>query len=104
VLSVFIAVVLIGGTNFVAVRFSNRELAPFWGAGLRFAIGGALLVGFAPWRRTRLPLGSACPGAAVLGVVNFGVAYVGACVGTTASAGKSQRANLLSDASSPGST
>src|SRR5207302_1653941 len=58
VLSVFVAVVLIGGTNFVAVRFSNRELPPFWGAGLRFAIAGLLLVGFAAWRRIRLPLGS----------------------------------------------
>src|SRR5438552_4042379 len=75
VLAVFAAVVLIGGTNFVAVRFSNRELPPFWGAGLRFAIAGVLLVGFAAWRRIRLPLGSALPGVALLGVVNFGVAY-----------------------------
>ena len=74
-LAVFAAVVLIGGTNFVAVRFSNRELPPFWGAGLRFAIAGVLLVGFAAWRRIRLPLGSALPGVALLGVVNFGVAY-----------------------------
>lgn len=35
---VFATVVLVGGGNFVAVRFSNRELAPFWGAGLRFAL------------------------------------------------------------------
>ena len=75
VLAVFVAVVLIGGTNFVAVRFSNRELPPFWGAGLRFAIAGALLVGFAAWRRIPLPLGSALPGVALLGVLNFGVAY-----------------------------
>ena len=75
VLSVFVAVVLIGGTNFVAVRFSNRELPPFWGAGLRFAIAGILLVGFAAWRRIGLPLGSAFPGVALLGVVNFGIAY-----------------------------
>src|SRR5438034_2998048 len=75
VLAVFVAVVLIGGTNFVAVRFSNRELPPFWGAGLRFAIGGPLLVGFAAWRHIRLPLGPALPGVALLGVLNFGVAY-----------------------------
>jgi drug/metabolite transporter (DMT)-like permease len=75
VLLVFVAVVLIGGTNFVAVRFSNRELAPFWGAGLRFAIAGALLVGFARLRRIPLPLGSAFPGVALLGVLNFGIAY-----------------------------
>jgi len=75
VLAVFVAVVLIGGTNFVAVRFSNRELPPFWGAGLRFAIAGALLVGFAAWRRIPLPLGPALPGVALLGVLNFGVSY-----------------------------
>ena|SRR5438876_10034096 len=67
VLVVFVAVVLIGGTNFVAVRFSNRELPPFWGAGLRFAIAGALLVGFAAWRHIRLPLGSRFAGVALLG-------------------------------------
>jgi len=75
VLAVFAAVVLIGGTNFVAVRFSNRELPPFWGAGLRFAIAGALLVLFARWRQIPLPLGAALPGVALLGVLNFGLAY-----------------------------
>ena len=72
---VFAIVVLIGGTNFVAVRFSNRELAPFWGAGLRFAVAGAILVAFATWRGIRLPLGASFPGVAVLGVLNFGIAY-----------------------------
>jgi drug/metabolite transporter (DMT)-like permease len=62
VLAVFVAVVLVGGTNFVAVRFSNRELPPFWGAGLRFLIAGVLLVAFALGRRIPLPLGSLFPG------------------------------------------
>jgi drug/metabolite transporter (DMT)-like permease len=75
VLAVFAAVVLIGGTNFVAVRFSNRELPPFWGAGFRFALAGVLLVGIARWRHIPLPLGSAFPGVALLGVLNFGLAY-----------------------------
>jgi drug/metabolite transporter (DMT)-like permease len=75
VLTAFVLVVLIGGTNFVAVRFSNRELPPFWGAGLRFALAGALLVGFAAWRRIPLPHGSAFPQVAFFGVVNFGIAY-----------------------------
>ena len=57
VLAAFVLVVLIGGSNFVAVRFSNRELPPFWGAGLRFAIAGALLLLFARWRRIPLPRG-----------------------------------------------
>jgi drug/metabolite transporter (DMT)-like permease len=75
VLAVFVAVVLIGGTNFVAARYSNRELPPFWGAGLRFAIAGLLLIGLAGWRRIPLPLGSAFLGVALFGVLNFGVAF-----------------------------
>lgn len=74
-LLVFALVTLIGGTNFVAVRFSNRELAPFWGAGLRFAIAGALLVAFALWRHIPLPRGAALPGVLLFGIVNFGVTY-----------------------------
>ena len=75
VIVAFILVVLIGGTNFVAVRFSNRELPPFWGAGLRFVLAGTLLVAFALWRRIALPLDSRLPGVALLGIVNFGIAY-----------------------------
>lgn len=75
VLLVFAAVVLIGGSNFVAVRFSNRELPPFWGSGLRFALAGALLLVFAMWRRIPLPLGPALPGVAIFGLLNFGVTY-----------------------------
>ncbi len=37
VLAAFILVILLGGSNSVAIRFSNLELAPFWGAFLRFA-------------------------------------------------------------------
>jgi drug/metabolite transporter (DMT)-like permease len=75
VLLVFLLVTLIGGTNFVAVRFSNRELAPFWGAGLRFAIAGALLVGFARLRDIPFPTRAALPGVLVFGTLNFGVTY-----------------------------
>jgi drug/metabolite transporter (DMT)-like permease len=38
----FCGAVALGGTNFVAVRFSNRELEPLWGAGARFAIAALL--------------------------------------------------------------
>jgi drug/metabolite transporter (DMT)-like permease len=34
----FGAAVVIGGSNFLAVRLSNLELPPFWGAGLRFTL------------------------------------------------------------------
>ena len=66
---------LIGGTNFVAVRFSNRELAPFRGAGLRFAVAGVLLLAFSAWRRIPLPPRSLYPSVLVFGIVNFGLVY-----------------------------
>lgn len=75
VLIVFALVTLIGGTNFVAVRFSNRELAPFWGAGLRFAIAGSLLLGYARWQRVPLPSGAVLPGVIAFGLLNFGLTY-----------------------------
>ncbi len=75
VLFVFALITLIGGTNFVAVRFSNRELAPFWGAGLRFALAGFLLLGYAKWRRVPLPSGAALPGVIGFGLLNFGLTY-----------------------------
>lgn len=55
----FAVAVLFGGANFLAVRFSNRELEPFWGAGLRFALAAVLFVAIAtvlrlPWPRGRL--------------------------------------------------
>ena len=38
----FAGAILIGGSNFVAVRYSNRELDPLWGAGFRFALAAAV--------------------------------------------------------------
>jgi hypothetical protein len=37
-LAAFRSLVVLVGANFVAIRFNNRELAPFWGAGTRFAL------------------------------------------------------------------
>jgi drug/metabolite transporter (DMT)-like permease len=75
VLAVFVAIVLVGGSNFVAVRFSNRELAPLWGAAVRIAGSGILLLGLAAVARVRLPSGRALAVALVFGVWNFGVGY-----------------------------
>jgi drug/metabolite transporter (DMT)-like permease len=38
----FFLAALFGGGNSVAIRFSNRELAPFWGASIRFAAAACL--------------------------------------------------------------
>jgi hypothetical protein len=43
-LTAFVTYAVLAGGNAVGVRFSNRELAPLWGAGLRFALAAALLV------------------------------------------------------------
>jgi drug/metabolite transporter (DMT)-like permease len=41
-LGAFILVILLGGANSVAIRFSNMELAPFWGACIRFVVAGGI--------------------------------------------------------------
>jgi drug/metabolite transporter (DMT)-like permease len=71
----FAFVVVVGGTNFVAVRISNRELAPFFGAGVRFALAAALLLAICALTRTALPRGGALVGAVLFGLLNFFAAY-----------------------------
>lgn len=75
VLAAFLLTVLVGGTNFVAVRFSNRELDPFWGAGLRFALAATLLLGLVAAQRIPLPRRDALPITALYGVLTFGLVY-----------------------------
>ena len=75
ILLAFAAVVLIAGSNIVAVRFSNRELDPFWGAGIRFLIGSLILWGFVVQSRVRMPTGRALAGTAAYGVLAFFVSY-----------------------------
>src|SRR5256712_11168503 len=75
VLAVFLLVVLLGGANQVAVRFSNRELPPFFGAGMRFLAAAILLQILARWQRVELPPGRPPIAAALFGTLNFGVSY-----------------------------
>jgi drug/metabolite transporter (DMT)-like permease len=56
--ALFALAVTLGGSNFLAVRVSNTELDPFWGAGLRFSLATVLFVIIAlvmqvPWPRGR---------------------------------------------------
>ena len=71
----FAVSVLLGGVNFVAVRFSNRELPPFEGAALRFGIAALLFLGYALARGIPLPRGRALAGAIAFGLLAFGGAY-----------------------------
>lgn len=75
----FLIVVLFLGVNFVAVKFSNAELPPFWGASLRFIIATVLLFSIARIRNIALPKGAALTGAVLFGLlafaINFGFLY-----------------------------
>ncbi len=75
ILLAFTAVVLLAGSNIVAVRFSNRELDPFWGAGIRFLGASLILWALVVAGRHPLPRGRALGGAFVYGVLSFLVAY-----------------------------
>jgi hypothetical protein len=80
-LSAFGALVVLVGANVVAIRFSNRELAPFWGAGTRFALAAILFMAILVARRIALPRGTALAGALLFGVLDiaafFALSYWG---------------------------
>jgi drug/metabolite transporter (DMT)-like permease len=71
----FVALILVGGVNAVAVRASNAELAPFWGAALRFIGAGAIFWLLVAVRRVSLPRGRALLGPIVYGVLAFALSY-----------------------------
>jgi len=75
ILLAFAAVVLLAGSNIVAVRFSNRELDPFWGAGIRFLGASLILWALVAMGHHALPRGRALGGALVFGVLSFLIAY-----------------------------
>lgn len=67
--------VLVGGSNFVAVRLSNRELDPLWGAGARFALAAGIFGVILVVLRLQIPRGSNVNGLVVYGLLAFGAAY-----------------------------
>ena len=71
----FFAMVFIGGSNVVAVRLSNNNLPPFFGAGLRFALAGLILLAVVAWRRVPFPRGDALIGTLLYGAIGFGLFY-----------------------------
>lgn len=74
-LAAFLVAVVTLGANWVGVRFSNRELPPFWGAALRFALASALLFMVVGVRGIRIPRGRALVGAAVYGFGQYFVTF-----------------------------
>jgi drug/metabolite transporter (DMT)-like permease len=74
-LGAFTGVVAIGGTNFVAIRFSNRELDPVWGAGLRFALAAAVFGLLFAALRLSFPRGRALGLVLLYGLLTFAGFY-----------------------------
>jgi drug/metabolite transporter (DMT)-like permease len=81
VLAAFLAMVLLGGANFVAVRFSNAELPPFWGAGSRFFISAVILALIGLALRVPFPRGRTLVGSSLYGILGFGAFYALAYMG-----------------------
>lgn len=75
VLLAFILAIFLAGANAVAVRFTVAELAPFWGATIRFAAAAAIFSIIVLIRRVPLPRGRTLGGVLVYGILNFGLSY-----------------------------
>jgi drug/metabolite transporter (DMT)-like permease len=71
----FLGVAVLGGSNAVAVRFSNFELPPFWGAALRFGSAAAIFWVVVFIRRIKVPGGRALAGALIYGALTIGISY-----------------------------
>lgn len=74
-LAAFVAVVLLGGANVIGVRQTVLELAPLWGASMRFAIAGLLMGLVVLALRRRFPAGRSLAGAVLYGLLAFAGAY-----------------------------
>jgi drug/metabolite transporter (DMT)-like permease len=74
-LAAFLAGSLLAGGNAVGVRFSNRELDPLWGAGVRFVLAAALLGAVMVALGLPAPRGRALVGALLYGALVFGAAF-----------------------------
>ena len=74
-LTAFAAATILGGGNFIGVRFSNRELEPLWGATLRFAVAAVLFVLIVLVMRLRWPRGRILFHTVVYGLLSFALFY-----------------------------
>jgi drug/metabolite transporter (DMT)-like permease len=75
VIAAFLGVVLFGGLNAIAVKATVGELAPFWGAAVRFVSAGAIMGGLVILARRAFPKGRSLTGAMLYGAVGFSASY-----------------------------
>jgi drug/metabolite transporter (DMT)-like permease len=69
--ALFVAIALLGGGNPVGVSVAVDELDPFWAAGSRFVVAGAIFAVLMVVLRIPIPRGSAITGALVYGIFAF---------------------------------
>ena len=81
VLAAFLATVVLGGSNAVAIKIGNGELPPFWGATMRFGLATALLAAIALVARPPWPRGRNLVGAILYGLIGFAAFYAFAYFG-----------------------
>ena len=74
-LAAFAIATLLAGANAVAAKFTVAELAPFWGAAIRFAGASLIFWAITLIKRIPLPSGRAFLGSLLYGLINFGLAY-----------------------------
>lgn len=75
-LAAFAGTALFGAGNAVAIRLGYAELAPFWGAAVRFLAAALVLLAVVAVMRLALPRGRALTGVVIYGVLNFGLSYM----------------------------
>ena len=75
VLSAFIMVILLGGSNSVAIRFSNQELAPFWGAFLRLMPAALIYWAILFGRKMSMPTFKDSAVIAINGFISTGMGF-----------------------------
>jgi drug/metabolite transporter (DMT)-like permease len=71
----FLVGAVLSSGNPIAVKFSNLELDPLWGATLRFTCAAGLMLIVMRVLRLAFPRGRALLGAVLYGVFNFGLAF-----------------------------
>ncbi len=67
-----IALYLIWGSTYLAIRFAVHELPPFLMSGTRFMLAGGLLLIFVKWRGAKMPTAKQALHAGIIGVLMLG--------------------------------
>ena len=75
VIASFVGSSVLAGGNAIAIKFSNQELSPLWGATFRFLLAAGILFAVTAIMRLPLPRGRQLLGTFAFGALNFGGAF-----------------------------